>query len=140
MKILAYFVSRSAEFIDTKIILYDTSLKKEEELIKFITNNTGILECNLTNKLWHLRNDKAASILFGFETFDKTLRYVSAFFTNVDLSFPETLIENKEIKIKPSHLIPTEKILLAKILMHYFPHMTKCALFLSISRQCASKT
>ena len=74
--------------------------------------------------------------MFGFASFEETIFYVKAFFTDVKMEFPKVTIgKENRIIMKPSYLTGIEQTLITKIFMHYTPHRTKASLMLDISRQ-----
>ena len=90
---------------------------------------------NVTNRLHHDANEKAANQLFGFQSFDETICYIKAFFTKIEIKFQIISFENKKIVIKPSFLTECEQMLICKLFMQAFPHRTKSALIVGVSRQ-----
>ena len=118
---------------------YFCPISAEKEIIEFVTNNTGTSRYNLTNELWHKKNEEAARLLFGFNSFDETLLYIKNFFADVNVNhFPKTSLIKKKITTSPSKLTELEQITIAKMFMQSFSHRTKLSCVLSVSRQCIS--
>ena len=74
---------------------YFCPIGSTEELIDYVTNQTGLSRCNLTNAKHHQRNENAVLLMFGFQTFDETICCIKSFSTNVKIEFPTLSHENK---------------------------------------------
>ena len=66
---------------------YQTSMKdffspakSTSDLIEFVTNHTGLLRYNLSNKLHHEKHPNVSKQIFGFYSFEETLFYMQSFF------------------------------------------------------------
>ena len=95
-----------------------STLEAETAAVDFVTNCVVICWCNITNRNWHEKHDKAALQMLGFETFNKTLSCVSSFFNNVNLEFPIIKVVDKNVQIKPDNFTAIEQMLIVKMFMH----------------------
>ena len=72
-------------------------IESTNELIKFVTDHTGLYRCKLMNHSCHEKHDKVAKKIFGFQSFDKTMNCIKAFFQEVPIGYPKLCYEDKKI-------------------------------------------
>ena len=96
------------KLLQTKLKNYFSPADGIKEIIEFVTNQTGLPRYNLANKLWHEKNTEAASLIFGFDSFQETILHIKSFFPYADFSFSKLSVENKKICAKPSYLTDIE--------------------------------
>ena len=110
-------------------------LQVEEIVIELVINSIEICRFNFTNDEWHHNNPKAASIMFGFSSFDETKNYILAFFYDYEMNTSTIKLINNKMHIKPDKFTTFEQILLVKMFMCGFPQRQKLSLITNISRQ-----
>ena len=71
--------------------------KSAYELIKFVSDRTGLSRYNLTNHSHHEKNDEIAKQIFGFRTFNETINHINAFYQRVSIEHPKSCFEDKKL-------------------------------------------